>query len=163
MNVRFARNCLINNFVAPARGAYQRYLHYRGTAVHVGQYASIEKRFESNDLKSFAELSNDFNPLHFDSTFAATTRFKRPIVHGMLVSSLFSGLIAGLWPGDAIYVEQSTRFVKPIFVSQPIVASVNVVAIKNQTITLETIVKDEKENVCIDGKAIIFIPQEKQQ
>ncbi|WP_281706055.1 MaoC/PaaZ C-terminal domain-containing protein, partial [Aeromonas taiwanensis] len=50
----------------------------------VGQKASLTKRFGPAEVAAFAGLSEDFNPLHLDPDFAATTVFERPIVHGML-------------------------------------------------------------------------------
>lgn len=88
----------------------------------VGFQSEIRKSFAATELKAFAKLSDDHNPLHFDESFAKTTRFKQPIVHGMLVSSLFSGLIATQWPGNAIYLKQDLKFKAPVFVNEEIKA-----------------------------------------
>jgi acyl dehydratase len=39
------------------------------------------------EMKAFAVISGDHNPLHFDAQYAAATRFKRPIVFGVLMSA----------------------------------------------------------------------------
>ena len=44
--------------------------------------------------KTFAELSGDYNPLHFDETFAAGTKFGRPVVQGGLTTGLLHALVA---------------------------------------------------------------------
>ncbi len=38
-------------------------------------------------MKAFADISGDHNPLHFDEQYAAGTRFKRPIVFGVLMNA----------------------------------------------------------------------------
>ncbi len=44
------------------------------------------------DVVAFAGLSGDFNSLHVDETFAASTPFGERIAHGLLVLSIASGL-----------------------------------------------------------------------
>jgi len=46
----------------------------------------VLSRFISQEtLYRYAEASGDFNPIHLDAAFAATTPFGRPIAHGMLL------------------------------------------------------------------------------
>jgi hypothetical protein len=56
--------------------------------IKVEDSASFERVFTEEDVKNFAELSGDKNPLHTDESYAETTQFKHKLVHGMLVGSL---------------------------------------------------------------------------
>lgn len=50
--------------------------------------------FSSEDVKAYAEVSHDWNPLHFDSESAREAGFENRLVHGMLVSSMFPRIIS---------------------------------------------------------------------
>lgn len=56
------------------------------------------------DVAAFAGLSGDFNPVHTDREFAASTTFGEPIAHGALGLSVATGLISrtGLFDGTAV-------------------------------------------------------------
>ena len=61
--------------------------------VEVGQeWRSLGRTITEADIVNFAGLSGDFNPIHIDHQFAATTPFRKPIAHGLLVFSIGSGL-----------------------------------------------------------------------
>lgn len=62
--------------------------------LNIGQSCSLTKRFSTEDVNSFAELSLDNNPLHVDKEYAEKSVFKSPIVHGFLLGSLFLQLLA---------------------------------------------------------------------
>jgi len=40
-----------------------------------------------NDIRTYAELSGDWNPIHFDSKAAQAAELRGPCTHGMLVTS----------------------------------------------------------------------------
>lgn len=53
----------------------------------------------------------------------------RPLVHGMLVSSIFSSIFASLVPGS-IYINQTLQFATPIFAGDTIVGRVEIEKIR---------------------------------
>ncbi|MGH6969694.1 MAG: MaoC/PaaZ C-terminal domain-containing protein, partial [Stellaceae bacterium] len=60
----------------------------------VGMTASYFHTVTDADVRTFADLTGDHNPLHLDEEFAKATRFKGRIVHGMLSASFLSTVIA---------------------------------------------------------------------
>ena len=86
----------------------------------VGQeYVTPARTIGEYDVMAFAGLSGDYNPLHTDREFAASTQFGQPLAHGALGLSVATGLIArtGLFDGTAMAFLGIDRwsFSKPIF------------------------------------------------
>lgn len=74
-------------------------------------------RFSQADVIDFARVTGDNNPLHLDADFAATTPFKRPIIHGMLGASVFTKVLGTEFPGyGSVYLGQTLEFLRPMFV-----------------------------------------------
>ena len=72
-------------------------------------------RSPSDDVRRFAELTGDDNPLHVDPAFAESTPYKDIVVHGMLGASLLSTLIGTELPGKgAVWVSQTFEFLHPV-------------------------------------------------
>lgn len=88
----------------------------------LGKTFSLSKQMTEEDLVSFGKLSKDFNPLHFSEELAQKTRFCGRIVHGMLTSSLFSGVLARLTPWCAL-IEQLIQYTAPVHIGDTITAT----------------------------------------
>ncbi|GAB2766939.1 MaoC family dehydratase [Rhabdobacter roseus] len=74
-------------------------------------------RFTQADVEAFAQVTGDNNPLHLDAAYAATTPFKRPIIHGMLGASVFTKVLGTEFPGfGSVYLKQTLDFLRPMFV-----------------------------------------------
>ncbi|HEY70889.1 MAG TPA: dehydratase [Anaerolineae bacterium] len=60
------------------------------------------------DVVNFAGLSGDFNPLHTDKTFAASTPFGERIAHGMLIAAMATGMAnwTGVFEGTTLALMQ---------------------------------------------------------
>lgn len=83
----------------------------------VGASFSHIFKFTQADVVEFARVTGDNNPLHLDAEYAATTPFKRPIIHGMLGASVFTKVLGTEFPGyGSVYVKQTLEFMRPMFV-----------------------------------------------
>jgi len=83
--------------------------------IPVGKKVSFKHFISRDDVKSFARLSGDFNPLHLDEKFAGRTAFKGTIVHGMLAASLFSKAIGIYCPGRyGLILAQEIKYIRPV-------------------------------------------------
>jgi len=106
--------------------------------IKVGDTASFERAFSDDDVRTFARLSGDENPLHLDDTYAKTTKFGRRIVHGMLLGGLCSALVGMYLPGKrCLYLGQTLTFKKPVFIGDLVTVSGTVVSISASTRIVE--------------------------
>ena len=60
---------------------------------NVGDKAEHTKIIQDEDIQTFAKLSGDYNPIHVNDEYAATTFFKKRIAHGMISASLISAVL----------------------------------------------------------------------
>lgn len=129
--------------------------------LQVGQRASVKKAFSGADVAQFADLSLDKNPIHLDEDFAANTVFGRRIVHGMLVASLFSGILGQKMPGEGtIYLGGTIQFVGPVFIDEPVTAFVEITKIREDKpiVTLKTWCENSNGETVVDGEAVVKVP-----
>jgi 3-hydroxybutyryl-CoA dehydratase len=130
--------------------------------IQVGDSASMTKTFTDKDVRTFAEISGDKNPIHIDDEFAAQSRFKRRLVHGILTSGMISALLGTELPGPgSIYMQQILNFRAPVFIGDTITATVTVVKVREDKpiITLATECKNQSGVVVIDGEALLLAPK----
>ena len=89
--------------------------------IKVGDVFNFDDVVDEIKIKKFAEISGDYNPLHVDKNYAKKTKFKKPIVHGMLAASFFSTLVGMYCPGKrALYISQDIRFRQPISIGETV-------------------------------------------
>ena len=96
--------------------------------IKIGNHYSFKKSFSRDEVIQFSKLSGDINPLHIDEKFAKKSIFGRNIVHGMLISSLFSKIIGVHCPGErSLYLSQTLNFRKPLFINEEIIVKGEVI------------------------------------
>ena len=125
-----------------------------------GDTAFLTKTISDTDIRAFADLSGDHNPLHLDESFAQQTRFGRRIAHGMLSASLISAVIANDLPGQgSIYLGQTLQFVAPVFLGDTVEARVTVTGIREdkQIVKLDTVCTNQRNEVVIKGEATVLV------
>ena len=130
-----------------------------GKKLNIGDKVSVSKAFSKEEVIQFADISGDHNPIHLDQEYAEASIFGQPIVHGMLVSSLFSGLIGEQLPGQgSIYLGQNLSFKAPVPIGEIVTASVEVVSLREDKpiVTLRTSCLDSTGKLVIEGEAVVM-------
>jgi acyl dehydratase len=95
-----------------------------------GRKASRSLTLTSEHVRTYAELSGDHNPLHFDEAFAAQTRFGRLVVQGGLTTGLLHALVAMDMPGPGtVFLSQEWKFTAPVFIGDTITAQAEVLSV----------------------------------
>ena len=99
----------------------------------IGQRATRSITLTANHVKTFAQLSGDYNPLHFDESFVARTKFKKLVVQGGLTTGLLHALVAMDMPGPGtVFLSQNWKFTAPVFIGDTITAEAEVIS-KHET------------------------------
>lgn len=127
----------------------------------IGDNASLSKTFTDSDVRTFAEISGDHNPIHIDDEFAASTRFERRLVHGMLTAGMISAVLGMQLPGPgSIYLKQELNFRAPVYIGDTITATVTVTKVREDKpiITLATACKNQDGETVIEGVAVLLTP-----
>jgi acyl dehydratase len=94
----------------------------------VGARATWTRTITADDVETFATLTGDRNPLHFDPGFAAATRVGRLVVQGGLTTGLFNALVAMELPGPgSVFLHQEWDYPAPVYVGDSVTAEAEVV------------------------------------
>ncbi len=116
--------------------------------------------FSQEEVVAFAQVTGDKNPLHLDASYAATTPFKQPIMHGFLGGSVFSKVFGTLFPGEGtVYLKQSMEFLRPMRIDTQYEAHFSINAIdreKHRATVLTTIIDSTTQKETLRGEAIIM-------
>lgn len=83
--------------------------------LQVGGRFTIVHCFSDDDIRQFAQISRDYNPVHCDARYAVIRRFMEPIAHGLLTASLVTeigGQIGWLATG------MSFAFKRPVYAGE---------------------------------------------
>lgn len=130
-------------------------------ALEVGQKASISKTVEERDVRLFAAVSGDNNPVHLDAAFAAETLFKERIAHGMFSGALISAAIACELPGPGtIYLGQQLRFTRPVKLGDTLTVELEVLEkLPKGRVRLATRVFNQNAEQVVDGEAEVLAPR----
>ena len=131
-------------------------------AFTVGQAATWTRTISEADIAAYAGLTGDFNPLHVDGAYAARTRFRGRIAHGMLTAGLISAVLGMRLPGPGgIFVSQTLEFTRPVRPGDTITATAEVSAWNpaKQLLHLRTTCVNQRGEAVIKGEAVLLVDE----
>jgi acyl dehydratase len=95
--------------------------------VEVGQRARRRLTLTAEHVATYARLTGDYNPLHFDRQFSARTKFGKLVVQGGLTTGLLHALVAMDLPGPGtVFLSQNWKFTAPVYIGDTVTAEAEV-------------------------------------
>ena len=128
--------------------------------IKINMSVSYSQTITDADVKSFAGISGDHNPVHVDDEYASKSRYKKRIAHGLISGSFFSALFGTQLPGPGcVYVHQTFNFKRPVYLGDTVTATVKVTSIDpdKRRVFFDTTCT-VKNKVVIDGVAELYVP-----
>ena len=124
--------------------------------LHFGQGKVME--YHSHDLEVtqeavalYAEVTDDFNPIHLDSDFAMKTAMGGVIAHGTLSLGLVWDVLSRVPGFDGAHAALDIRFVRPVRLGNTVRAG----ARATESGGLEVWVENERGELVIAGSATV--------
>jgi 3-hydroxybutyryl-CoA dehydratase len=95
----------------------------------VGATFSVSRQFTEQDIRTFADISRDYNPIHFDDRFVRAKSLKGRICHGLLVGSLLTEIGGQIgWLAS----EMNFQFKRPVYFGDTIECSLTITEIDSR-------------------------------
>ena len=132
---------------------------YTFAELRAGMKAGLSHTVTREDIDRFADVTGDRNPIHVDEDFARGSRFGKPIAHGMFGAGLISAVLGTRLPGPGnMYMEQTLRFLKPVFIGDTITAAVEITELvpEKYRVRLSTTCTNQDGVVVIEGEALLY-------
>lgn len=125
----------------------------------VGQRATRSLTLTEWHVETYAEISGDRNPLHFDEAFAAKTKFGRLVVQGGLTTGLLHALVAMDMPGPGtVFLNQNWNFPAPVYIGDTLTAEAEVIKVhaEKPVTTLAVKITRQTGEVVLEGEAVCY-------
>lgn len=123
--------------------------------VKVGQIVEKKRLFDKQSVEDYAKLTGDYNPVHFDESYAEKTIFKKPIVHGPLVLTMVTTMFANELPGPgSIYLSHEVKYFCPVYYNDEITTKLEVIEINSKNhVFIKTTCFNQEGKIVLDGMA----------
>ncbi len=126
-----------------------------------GDSFAVSRTFTQEGTYAFADLSRDYNPVHFDARFSEAKSFRAPICHGLHVASLLTEIGGQIgWLAS----EMNFRFKKPVYFGDTIQCCFTITELDDRNrAKAEAVFKNQHGEVVIEAyvRGIIPGPPEK--
>jgi acyl dehydratase len=92
----------------------------------IGDSFIIQRTFTEKDMTAFAEITRDYNPVHFDNRFAAAKQFNGRICHGLQVAAMLTEIGGQMgWLASVM----NFRFKKPVYFGDTVTCKLTITAV----------------------------------
>jgi 3-hydroxybutyryl-CoA dehydratase len=121
-----------------------------------GDSFTVSRTFAEQDTMAFAEISRDFNPVHFDERFARAENFRGRICHGLLVASLLTEIGGQIgWLASAM----NFRFKRPVYFGDTIECCFTITELDDRNrAKAQAVFKNQQNEIVIEAHLTGIVP-----
>ena len=121
-----------------------------------GDSFSISRTFREEDVQRFADITRDYNPVHFDERFTQTKGFSGRICHGLLVAGMISEIGGQMgWLAS----EMNFRFKKPVYFGDTILGTLTITSIvAHGRAEAEAVLRNQDRKIVLEGSLKGILP-----
>jgi 3-hydroxybutyryl-CoA dehydratase len=121
-----------------------------------GDSFALCRTFTEQDTMTFAYISRDYNPVHFDDRFAQVKNFRGRICHGLLVASLVTEMGGQIgWLAS----EMNFRFRKPVYFGDTIECRLTITELDDRNrAKAEAVFKNQEGEIVIEAYLAGIVP-----
>ena len=130
------------------------------TEFYVGQTCVYEQIIDDRQVRAFAEVSGDRNPIHLDDAVAAKSKFGQRIAHGAILFGIVSKVLGMDMPGmGTVYLGQTCSFKLPVFIGDKVKLEATIIELLPKSIArIATVITKQTGEVVMDGVAEVKLP-----
>lgn len=127
----------------------------------VGETFTVSRKFTEQDMRTFADITRDYNPIHFDERFVAVKNLKNRICHGLLVGSLLTEIGGQIgWLAS----EMNFRFKKPVYFGDTIECSLTITKIDEQNrARAEVVYRNQDGTIVLEAELAGILPGDRER
>ena len=124
-----------------------------------GQQAARSLTVTAEKVAAYAEVTGDYNPLHFDEEFTSKTRFGRLMAQRGIAVGLIHALVAMDMPGPGtVFIRQEWQFTAPVYIDDTITAEATVVEVmpEKSRAKIDFVVTTQEGIQVLNGKTYVY-------
>ena len=127
----------------------------------VGDTFVVKRHFTEKDMLAFAEVTRDYNPIHFETRFADAKNFRDRICHGLLVGGLLTEVGGQIgWLAS----EMNFRFKRPVYFGDTIECTFTISKIDERNrARAEVIYRNQEGTIVLEANVAGIIPDQSER
>jgi 3-hydroxybutyryl-CoA dehydratase len=131
------------------------------------RFGSPSKTLTDAHFMFFAGMTGDAHPIHYDDEYAKSTRFGRPIIHGLHLMALTAlgatPLSNQLTDSMIAMLEQQATFRKPVFKDDTLRPQIEIEAIDREPgkdwgkLAMKVRLINQREEIVLEGRHVYMV------
>jgi 3-hydroxybutyryl-CoA dehydratase len=122
----------------------------------VGDTFTVSRTYREQEVQDFADMTRDFNPVHFDERFVQAKNLRGKICHGLLVGSLVTEIGGQIgWYASRL----DLRFKKPVYFGDTITCSLTISCMAGKGLTeAKAVCRNQEGEIVLEAFLKGYIP-----